>query len=502
MAVEAQRLPGQSRPVLLLLPHSPELFLLHIGLVLAGRVPAILPWPTTRVDPEKYRRNLLFQLANLPADHLITLPAVADSLRSSIRQTISTCAVRGGSRFEQDLNALAAPADLPAQRDDAAPALADEVMFLQFSGGTTGAQKCVAITETMLAEQLERLAGVLALNNNESGDGVVSWLPLYHDMGLIANLWLPLWAQIPSTHVAASDWILRPELLFHLLEKYHATLCWLPNFAFSYLARQRERMEGVYSLGHVRAWISCSEPVRQSSLASFSETFHDWGVRPAALHASYAMAENVFAVTQTDPSAPPRFSHAHASSGRCLPGMQLRIVRPDGTACDEKESGEIQIATPCLFDGYWSASGVVRDAFTRDGWYATGDFGFVDTGDLFVVGRLKDLIIVGGQNVFPEDVETIAAGAAGVHPGRVVAFAMDDERMGTQSIGIVAEVSGEFDADTATQIETEIRALVTAGIGIAPRHVTAVPRQWIVKSTAGKISRNDTRNRFLQEFLA
>ena len=488
--------------MLLLLPHSPELFLLHIGLVLSGHVPAILPWPTTRVDPEKYRRNLLFQLANLPADHLITLPAVADSLRSSIRQTISTCAVRSGSRFEQDLNALAAPADLPAQRSDAATALADDVMFLQFSGGTTGAQKCVAITETMLAEQLQRLAGALALNDNESGDGVVSWLPLYHDMGLIANLWLPLWAQIPSTHIAASDWILRPELLFQSLEKYHATLCWLPNFAFPYLARQRERMEGAYSLGHVRAWINCSEPVRQSSLTAFSEAFYDWGVRPGALHASYAMAENVFAVTQTDPSAPPGFSHAHASSGRCLPGMQLRIVRPDGTACGEKESGEIQIATPCLFDGYWGASGVIRDAFTNDGWYTTGDFGFVDAGDLFVVGRLRDLIIVGGQNVFPEDVETIATGASGVHRGRVVAFAIDDERLGTQSIAIVAEVSGAFQADAAAQIETEIRALVTAGIGIAPRHVTAVPRQWIVKSTAGKISRNDTRSRFMQEFLA
>ena len=139
--------------------------------------------------------------------------------------------------------------------------------------------------------------------------------------------------------------------------------------------------------------------------------------------------------------------------------------------------------------------------FTSDGWYATGDFGFLDAGELFVVGRLKDLIIVGGQNVFPEDVESLAAGAPGVRPGRVVAFAIDDARLGTQSIAIVAELSGDFDADAAATAEAEIRALVTAGIGIAPRHVTAVPRPWIVKSTAGKISRGDTRRRFIEEFL-
>ena len=320
-------------------------------------------------------------------------------------------------------------------------------------------------------------------------------------MGLIANLWLPLWAQIPSTHVAASDWILRPELLFQMLDQHKATLCWLPNFAFSYLARQRERMDGQYGLGHVRAWINCSEPVRRSSIASFAETFHDWGVRPDALHASYAMAENVFAVTQTDLSAAPRFHDAHASSGRCLPGMQLRVVRPDGAACGDRESGEIQIATPSLFSGYWNAAGAADTVFTSDGWYATGDFGFLDAGELFVVGRIKDLIIVGGQNVFPEDVESLAAGAPGIRPGRVVAFAIDDERLGTQSIAIVAELSGDFDADAAAIAEAEIRALVTAGIGIAPRHVTAVPRPWIVKSTAGKISRGDTRRRFIEEFL-
>src|SRR6516165_10111351 len=174
--------------------------------------------------------------------------------------------------------------------------LPEDALFLQFSGGTTGTQKCVVVTGAMLAEQVWRLSEALA---QDRSDGVVSWLPLYHDMGLIACLYFPLCAGIPSLHFAASDWLLRPELLFRYIQDYRASLCWLPNFAFSYLAQCRETMRGSYTLAHVRAWINCSEPVRRKSVRDFAERFADWGVVPSALQSSYAMAENVFAVTQS-----------------------------------------------------------------------------------------------------------------------------------------------------------------------------------------------------------
>jgi fatty-acyl-CoA synthase len=472
--------------VLLLLPHSPELFLLHIGLAHAGHAPAILPWPTTRVDAAKYRNNLLHQLANLPIDYVITTPAVAASLSGAVRQRIVTRDAGSGGRFEHDLAGLTADQITLNAAPVGAPALPRDVLFLQFSGGTTGMQKCVAVTQPMLDAQLTRLSDALQIS---ASDAVVSWLPLYHDMGLIANLWLPLVAQIPSTHCAAADWVLQPELLFQLLEQYSGTICWLPNFAFSYLARQRPRMQRAYDLSRVRAWISCSEPVRRNSLAAFADAFRDWGVRSESLQASYAMAENVFAVTQTDVRCPPRYIGEHASSGRVLPGMQLRIG----------DRGNIEIRTPSLFDGYWSAAGTIRASFTDDGWYSTGDCGFIDRDELFVVGRLKDLIIVGGQNVFPEDIEALVTGVPGVHPGRTVAFGIDDAELGTQAIAVVAEMDGEFSAERAADVEKAIRTVVTASVGIAPRHVAVVPHKWIVKSTAGKISRHDTRMRFLSE---
>jgi acyl-CoA synthetase (AMP-forming)/AMP-acid ligase II len=515
--VRLQPISGDSRIVLLLLPHSPELFLLQIGLTLCGKVPAVLPWPTTRVDGLKYQRNLLHQLGQLPADHLITLPSLAENLQPGVGFPVSGWQLANSSwletMFMERFAAEAGHRPFAISKQH----LPDDALFLQFSGGTTGTQKCVVVTSAMLAEQVWRLSEALA---QDRSDGVVSWLPLYHDMGLIACLYFPLCAGIPSLHFAATDWLLRPELLFRYIQEYRASLCWLPNFAFSYMAQRKELMESSYSLSHVRAWINCSEPVRRKSVRDFAERFANWGVAPGSVQSSYAMAENVFAVTQSTPgkslatiarskvkgaslSCEPHafelIDDAYVSSGRCLKGMRLRIIGTDGLPCRDFVAGEIQLRTPCLFEGYWDRNGFRHDTFTEDGWYRTGDFGFVANEEVFVIGRMKDIIIVAGQNIFPEDVESITSQVAGVYPGRVVAFGVDNEELGTQSIGIVAEMSGAFDIAKADRMEKEIKSLIVASLGVAPRFVRVVPQRWIVKSTAGKISRRDTRNRFLEE---
>jgi acyl-CoA synthetase (AMP-forming)/AMP-acid ligase II len=350
-----------------------------------------------------------------------------------------------------------------------------------------------------------------------SEDCVVSWLPLYHDMGLIACLYFPLLAGIPSVHFAASDWLLKPESLFKFMEEYRGSHCWLPNFAFSYLAQRREMMTGEYSLERVRRWINCSEPVRQKSFGEFVDQFAAWGVRRESLHSSYAMAENAFAVTQSSGAYPvtaPRskvrgaslgyqpnafelIDEEFVSSGQCLPGTSVRIIGQDGSQCEDFVAGEIHIRSNCLFEGYWDDGRFSRASFAEDGWYRSGDFGFLAGGELFVIGRIKDIIIVAGQNVFPEDVELITTQVSGVQPGRAVAFGVDNDEMGTQSIAVVAEMSGEYEPAAATRLEQEVRRLIIASLGIAPRYVSIVPQRWVVKSTAGKISRRDTRNRFL-----
>jgi fatty-acyl-CoA synthase len=508
---------AESDVVLLLLPHSVELFLLHIGLILEGKLPAVLAWPTSRIDPEKYQRNLLHQLRNLPASQLITLPLLAGNLQDGLPYPATGCPIAGADQHARN---FIVPLPLTVEGEAVerkAGTTPEDAIFLQFSGGTTGAQKAVVVTASMLSEQLRLLS--TALDFTEA-DSVASWLPMYHDMGLIACLWLPLWTGAPSLQFAAGDWLIRPEILFSYIERYRGTFCWLPNFAFSYLAAQRERMQGSFSLGHMRAWINCSEPVRLRSMQSFADTFADWGARVESLQASYAMAETVFAVTQTRLGERPAMcarsevrqrsaafqelafgliDDVYVSSGPALEETEIRVVNAAGEICGEAQPGEIQLRTPSMFSGYWGSDGFTRNAVFADGWYSTADYGFLSGGHLFVIGRMKDIIIIGGQNVFPEDVETVVNTVPEIYPGRVVAFGVVDEQYGTEYLTVIAEMRGAHDPAVAKGLERQIQKLVLAAIGIAPRQVAVVPERWIVKSTAGKISRKETRERFLTE---
>jgi fatty-acyl-CoA synthase len=509
--------------VLILLPHSAELFLLHLGLVLTGHIPAILAWPTSRVDAEKYQRNLLHQLGNLPAERLITIPALAQNLTETLPYPAFSCEVPGSERWAE---VFAAKVHLDASAPLACEAVAlpasSDALFLQFSGGTTGAQKAVVITSEILETQLDLLAEALSLTRDDS---VVSWLPMYHDMGLIACLWAPLWHGAPSLHFAASDWLLNPGVLFDYIERYRGTFTWLPNFAFSYLAAQFDRVGQPRHLGSMRAWVNCSEPVRNRSIQDFIARYEAWGVRPEHMQACYAMAENVFAVTQTrlgevipvyprallrnpaslDSSESRQFDltdEVYVGSGVPLRGMQIRIADPaTGAPCGDSVPGQIHLFTPTLFRGYWGSGGFRTSSFSDDGWYNTGDFGFLSGDELFVIGRYKDIIIVAGQNVFPEDVELAAGAVEGVYPGRVVAFGVTNEQHATESVIVIAELRGEYEQGRKRAAERSIYQAVLTNIGIAPRQVAVVPERWIVKSTAGKISRIETRARFLKELF-
>ena len=370
--------------VLLLLPHSVELFLLHLGLVLRGMVPAILPWPTSRVDPGKYQSNLFHQLRTLPAAQLITVPAITENLGPLLPFPVTRCAVSRKGERGDSFNLSVDLESLSRVEPSTRLSLPLDTVFLQFSGGTTGAQKCVVVNARILIEQLTRLSKALSFS---SEDGVVSWLPLYHDMGLIACFWLPLWQQAPSLQFAASDWLLQPDLLFESLELYRATFSWLPNFAFSYMATQRSRMRSSRSLGHVRSLINCSEPVRLDSISHFVEAFAESNISEKSVQASYAMAENVFAVAQTpigsgwrvyarsslamNQAAPAVLSYAmigdYVSSGRLLEGMQVRIRDQANRICPEGTPGNIELSTESLFTGYWGKDGYVTAAFTDDG---------------------------------------------------------------------------------------------------------------------------------------
>jgi acyl-CoA synthetase (AMP-forming)/AMP-acid ligase II len=394
---------------------------------------------------------------------------------------------------------------------------ADDIVLLQHSSGTTGLQKGVALSHQAIFHQLEAYAKSLGLNEE---DVFVSWLPLYHDMGLIAGFLMPILSGIPLVLMSPFDWVRAPYRLMQSISKYRGTLTWLPNFAYNFCAQKiRDRhVEGV-DLSSLRAVINCSEPVRWESHRAFFEHFQNYGLQWSALQTSYAMAENVFSVTQSHLDGGPlvvdidreafmvdrmartpfdgRPSMKMMSSGQPLENVKIRILDVNGGDLPDYAIGEVALQSNCMLTGYYNRPDLTQAAF-RDGWYLTGDYGFTINGELFVSGRKKDMIIVGGKNVYPQDLETLSYEVPGVHAGRSVAFGIFDEEQGTEEVVIIAEVDSE-DAAEQQRIADAIRAHVTRNSAIALRHVKVVGPKWILKTSSGKTARSANREKFLKE---
>jgi acyl-CoA synthetase (AMP-forming)/AMP-acid ligase II len=320
------------------------------------------------------------------------------------------------------------------------------------------------------------------------------------------------------------DWVMHPETMLQIISEHKCTMAWMPNFAFQFVARRTPSNRWAqYDLSSARALINCSEPVRSSSVQEFENAFSTIGLRRGTLHSSYAMAENVFAVTQSDVnrrSGPnriwadgQRFRSVHlivpvaggtpgavsfTSSGQLLPNNEIRIVSDSGVLLAPGCVGEILVKSDSMFTGYYNRPDLTAKAIV-EGWYYTGDLGFTLEDELYVIGRKKDLLIVGGENLYPQDIEEIVASHPAVHDGRAVAMGIYNPDLGTEDIVVVAELEREENLTSTVEIEREIRSLVVGGIGVAVRTIFLKPPKWIVKSTAGKAARSPTREKLLKE---
>jgi len=477
--------------VILVMPPGPEVMAAFAGAMLIGAIPAILAYPNFKIDPEKYAHGLRGVVENLKARLVVLHEEFPDGLRAKVT------AAAGGARIVSSALAGAPPMDvsllpLPDPSD---------IAFIQHSAGTTGLQKGVALSHRAVMAQLQHLVAALRCN---ADDRLISWLPLYHDMGLISCFVLPLAAHLPIVMQSPVDWVLAPASMLELASAHRCTLGWLPNFAFQFLARRTPaEVKTRLQLDSLRALVNCSEPVRAESMDEFQDAFSPCGLRPGVLQASYAMAENTFAVTHTTPGVPPpRVEHAGrrmVSSGRVLPGNRIRVVDAAGRDAGDLDAGELFVQSDSMLDGYFNRPDLTATALV-DGWYRTSDLGFTLDGEVYVLGRKDDTIIVAGRNIWPADVEDIAGRHAAVRDGRVVAFGVLNTALGTQDVVVVAEAAAELAPDEARRVENEIRALVTREMDLAPRVVRIAPAQWIIKSSAGKPARAATREKFLSEF--
>ncbi len=499
--------------VILILQHGEDLIYAYWGAILYGAIPAIMPFLTEKLAPERYHADLTMLIGITRPAAIVTYPEFEQDIRGGIPAESSVRSLMLTSQAE--VNAEADFDWFPGS--SRAP---EEIAILQHSSGTTGLQKGVALSHQAVLNQLNAYTQTLRLS---ADDVIVSWLPLYHDMGLIACFLMPVLMGVPLVLMSPFDWVRAPYKLFQSVSRYKGTLSWLPNFAYNFCAQKvRERdMTGV-DLSSWRVITNCSEPVKAESQQAFYERFKQYGLKETTLQCSYAMAENVFAVTQSVLDSLPvtdeldreaymservaaapvagRPSLRLLSSGRVLPNTHVRILSEAGQDLPDRVIGEIAIQSDCMLTGYYNRPDATEKAFVN-GWYLTGDYGYSLNGEIFVAGRKKDMIIVGGKNVYPQDLETLAYEVPGIHAGRAVAFGIYDERAGTEEVVIIAEVDVEG-AEERQSIADALRQHISKNSAVALRHAHIVGRQWIIKTSSGKTARAANREKFLKELEA
>jgi acyl-CoA synthetase (AMP-forming)/AMP-acid ligase II len=310
---------------------------------------------------------------------------------------------------------------------------------------------------------------------------------------------MPLVSGVHSIMMHPLDWVVSPGMFIQAASKYQATLSWNPNFAYSFMAQRvrLEQTEGV-DLSSLRGLVNCSECVTLESQHRFLDRFVPLGLKPNVFWGCYAMAETTFALTHGETSdlayldslgptnASVSLKPPLVSVGRPLEGVELVVKDDQSVTLPERHLGEIWARSPFNFSGYYGNPSATEAAF-HDGWYKTGDLGYRVGDEYFICSRKKDLLILSGINVFPQDVEEAVAAVEGVSAGRVAAFAHFDPQFQTERLFVLGE--SQLPEEGHGELIVRIRQRLLATFQIANFEVRLVPPGWLVKSSAGKMSR-------------
>ncbi len=390
-------------------------------------------------------------------------------------------------------------------RDLIAPDPTD-VAYLQFSSGTTGAQKAVMIPAGALARNADA-TGTAA--NVHDDDTWLIWLPLYHDMGLMSGFLVPLYFGHRSVLLPPQRFVERPMMWMQAVSGYRATTTVAPNFAYALTSRRAtpERLEGL-DLSCLRVAYNGAETVSADTVKRFEKTFAPAGLRANTVYPVYGLAEftlsavfwrvnepirvdeverNALALGVAEPvSQDERRVVRLVSVGGAIDGHSCRVVAEDGSVCGNRKVGELQMKGPSAMVGYLGDAEASAAAFDGD-WLRTGDMAYVAGGDLFICGRKKDIIIRYGENFYPMDLEAAASSAPGVKPGRLTVLGVEDPSMATERVWLILE-SKEV-GDSAYALAQSVRSAVIESAGFKFDGVAVVSPGWIEKTSSGKIRR-------------
>jgi fatty-acyl-CoA synthase len=510
----------KERVVLVILQHHPDMLPVFYGAMWLGAIPAFLPFPTGRLHIGKYFSDLRGMIERTQPHAIVTYRELAAELQPLLASIGNAPAVL----LHEDV-----AADAPMHGDPVA-ADPEDVALIQYSSGSTGLQKGAALSHRAILAECDGVGDFFGMG---ADDHFVTWVPLYHDWGLVCDAIHPLVLGAPFTLMSPIQWVGRPASVFEVITKYKATVYWHPNFAFNFMTNRVKESELVgIDLSSLRLCGNGAEPCLYESHEMFARRFAKVGFRREALGIVYGMAEVVNSVIgaggtrgrgarepilvdvidrkalQEQHKAVPVKSGASVTGagsgaasaasadgnvlrmlgvGRGFKGTSFRIVDDHNVELPDRTVGEISILSRCLFHGYYNNPEVTAQK-VKDGWYLSGDLGYRADGVLYVTGRKSDLIIIGGENIYPQDIEYMVAEHPQVVAGRVAAIGVEDEALGTQKLIVIAECKSD-DPEVHRDIMRFVRREVSSRLNVRCDKVCIAPHKWLFKTSSGKIAR-------------
>ncbi|SDI48568.1 fatty-acyl-CoA synthase [Actinokineospora alba] len=461
---------------------------------LAGGSVTMLHQPTPRTDLAEWAEDTVRVLAMI-GSKLVLLGSPFDAVAPVLDQHGI-----GYLRLE-DLDGE--PLSEVVSVDEDAPAL------LQLTSGSTAEPKAVRITHGNLFANLTSMAEASALDVDN--DIMVSWLPLFHDMGMVGFLTVPMTVGLELVKVTPVDFLTGPLLWADLISRHRGTITAAPNFAYALLGRRLSGVdeEGKYDLSSLRLALNGAEPIDEKAVLAFTDAGARFGLRPECVFPAYGMAEATLAVSfapllggltldyidaeqleaenRAVPVEPGPDARSFAILGKPLRGIEASIVDDDGKVLGEREVGEIRLRGEAVTPGYLTVDGplATQDA---DGWLDTGDLGYIVDGQIVICGRRKDVIILAGRNIYPTDIERAAASVEGVRAGNAVAVRIDAGSR-RERFAVVVESKHAGDAEQEKRLRKEVGARVFESVNARPVAVAVLPPGTLPKTPSGKLRR-------------
>lgn len=492
---------------------GPEDFVLNfLGATLGGIVSVPMYPPVALGKVESYVKNVEHIVHSSGAKALL----ISKQVRPILGSVLDTGAVKK-LILTESLN-------LDAPRGDTEPNVRPEdVCFLQYTSGSTASPKGVIVTHANLAANCSAIAES-GLHSNPDTDWGVSWLPLYHDMGLIGFVMVPLFGHLNITFLPTMEFVKRPAYWLEAIDKYRATITFAPNFAYALATRRVKDADlAKWDLSTMKHLGCGAEPIQPATLREFVDRFSKAGLSGTSLLPCYGMAENTLAISfarhpdgvlrvdtvdveafrqgearRVDPAtaAPGSFVEV-VCCGEPFPGHEVSVRDPDGNVLPERTVGELCMKGPSVCSGYYDNPEATAAAF-KDGWLYSGDKGYLADGAVYVCGRIKDMIIVHGRNYYPTDIEWVVNDVEGVRRGSAVAFACLPASASSEQLVVVAEWSGkEQPSDEALEtIRKKVTEVVQGSLGLNAWQVVLIPPGTVPKTSSGKLQRRRTKQQF------